>query len=117
MRFVLFFLIILYLLCICREKVYIEVQDVNEFVPHWKEEMYIREVEEQQMIDQILQLEAVDEDGSSDLSRICHYHINTPDVPFKVDSHGMSHYNTVVSLIVMVTLMCEMVPMYDILLV
>jgi hypothetical protein len=75
-------------LYIYREKVYIEVQDVNEFVPHWKEEMYIREVEEGRIVDQILQLEAVDEDGSSDLSRICHYHLNTPDVPFKVDSHG-----------------------------
>ena len=67
---------------------YIEVLDVNEFVPHWKEEMYIREVEPDKIYDEILKLEAEDEDGSSDLSRICHYHLITPDVPFKIDRHG-----------------------------
>ena len=67
---------------------HIEVRDVNEFAPHVERDSYLVEVAEGQLFDEILQLKAEDKDGSTDYSTICHYHILTPDVPFKIDSDG-----------------------------
>lgn len=62
--------------------------DVNEYGPQLSQDTYLVEVSEGQLVDEILRLKAHDPDGSSDYSSICHYHIWTEDVPFKIDSRG-----------------------------
>ena len=63
--------------------------DVNEFAPRVAQDSYLVEVQEGVMEDEILRLTATDADGSDDYSAICHYHIWTEDVPFKIDSDGV----------------------------
>ena len=74
--------------CIFREKVHIEVEDVNEYEPKWGKDTYMVDVVERKLYDNILQLEVDDEDGSDDFSQICHFHILTPDAPFTIDQEG-----------------------------
>lgn len=71
-----------------RELVHIEIEDVNEFPPVWKEQTYIAEVNEGQMYEQILKLETTDEDGSESFSKVCQFHLLTKDVPFKLSKEG-----------------------------
>ncbi|EMP33318.1 Calsyntenin-2 [Chelonia mydas] len=65
--------------------VHIQVKDVNEFAPTFKETSYKTTVTEGKIYDSILQVEAVDEDCSPQYSQICNYEIATPDVPFAID--------------------------------
>jgi len=76
-----------------REVVRIEVKDVNEYAPELEQDSYIVEVLEGKIFDEILRLQARDRDSSDAFSKICHYHILTPDVPFRIDSDGVL-YNT-----------------------
>ena len=71
-----------------REEVHIVVIDVNEFGPTVAQDTYLVEVPEGKLVDEILRLTATDRDGSDDYSSICHYHIWTEDVPFRIDSDG-----------------------------
>ncbi|NXD42112.1 CSTN2 protein, partial [Copsychus sechellarum] len=68
--------------------VHIQVKDVNEFSPAFKESMYKASVTEGKIYDSILQVEATDEDCSPQYSQICNYEIVTPDVPFAIDRNG-----------------------------
>ncbi|XP_062971225.1 calsyntenin-2 [Cynocephalus volans] len=68
--------------------VHIQVKDVNEFAPAFKEPAYKAVVTEGQIYDSILQVEAVDEDCSPQYSQICNYEIVTTDVPFAIDRNG-----------------------------
>ncbi|XP_007447035.1 PREDICTED: calsyntenin-2 [Lipotes vexillifer] len=68
--------------------VHIQVKDVNEFAPTFKEPAYKAVVTEGKMYDSILQVEAVDEDCSPQYSQICNYEIVTTDVPFAIDRNG-----------------------------
>ncbi|NXU20298.1 CSTN2 protein, partial [Pardalotus punctatus] len=68
--------------------VHIQVKDVNEFSPAFKESVYRATVTEGKIYDSILQVEAVDEDCSPQYSQICNYEIVTPDVPFAIDRNG-----------------------------
>ncbi|NXC58262.1 CSTN2 protein, partial [Aleadryas rufinucha] len=68
--------------------VHIQVKDVNEFSPAFKESMYKATVTEGKIYDSILQVEAVDEDCSPQYSQICNYEIVTTDVPFAIDRNG-----------------------------
>ncbi|XP_073216084.1 calsyntenin-2 isoform X4 [Lepidochelys kempii] len=68
--------------------VHIQVKDVNEFAPTFKETSYKTTVTEGKIYDSILQVEAVDEDCSPQYSQICNYEIVTPDVPFAIDRNG-----------------------------
>jgi hypothetical protein len=72
-----------------RDKVHIEVEDVNEYAPRLSKDTYLVEVEEGRIKDEILRLEAIDQDGSDDYASICHYHILTPDVPFQINGQGV----------------------------
>ncbi|XP_004588404.2 calsyntenin-2 [Ochotona princeps] len=67
---------------------HIQVKDVNEFAPAFKEPAYKAIVTEGKMYDSILQVEAVDEDCSPQYSQICNYEIVTTDVPFAIDRNG-----------------------------
>lgn len=71
-----------------RAVVHIQVKDVNEFAPTFKEPAYKAVVTEGKIYDSILQVEAVDEDCSPQYSQICNYEIVTTDVPFAIDRNG-----------------------------
>ncbi|XP_062354916.1 calsyntenin-2 [Cinclus cinclus] len=68
--------------------VHIQVKDVNEFSPAFKESVYMASVTEGKIYDSILQVEATDEDCSPQYSQICNYEIVTTDVPFAIDRNG-----------------------------
>ncbi|XP_073530736.1 calsyntenin-2 [Phyllobates terribilis] len=68
--------------------VHIQVNDVNEFAPVFKENTYRATVTEGKIYDSILQVEAMDEDCSPQYSQICNYEIVTGDVPFAIDRNG-----------------------------
>ncbi|NXM81558.1 CSTN2 protein, partial [Oenanthe oenanthe] len=68
--------------------VHIQVKDVNEFSPAFKESVYKASATEGKIYDSILQVEATDEDCSPQFSQICNYEIVTTDVPFAIDRNG-----------------------------
>ncbi|XP_064156870.1 calsyntenin-1-like isoform X2 [Anguilla rostrata] len=68
--------------------VHIQVNDVNEYSPVFKEKSYKATVVEGKRYDSILKVEAVDADCSFQFSQICSYEIVTPDVPFTIDKDG-----------------------------
>uniref|UniRef100_A0A8C5PGJ1 Calsyntenin-1 n=1 Tax=Leptobrachium leishanense TaxID=445787 RepID=A0A8C5PGJ1_9ANUR len=68
--------------------VHIQVNDVNEYAPVFKEKSYKATVIEGKKYDSILKVEAVDADCSPQFSQICSYEIITPDVPFIIDKDG-----------------------------
>ena len=68
--------------------VHIQVNDVNEYSPVFKEKSYKATVIEGKRYDNILKVEAVDADCSPQFSQICNYEIVTPDVPFAIDKDG-----------------------------
>ncbi|CAG6021321.1 unnamed protein product [Menidia menidia] len=68
--------------------VHIQVNDINEYAPVFKEKTYKATVIEGKKYDSILKVEAVDADCSFQFSQICNYEIVTPDVPFTVDKDG-----------------------------
>ncbi|XP_054839872.1 calsyntenin-2 [Eublepharis macularius] len=68
--------------------VHIQVKDVNEFAPAFKEASYKATVTEGKIYDSILQVEAMDEDCSPQYSQICNYEIVTTNVPFAIDRNG-----------------------------
>lgn len=74
--------------CGSRAVVHIQVKDINEFAPAFKEPSYKAVVTEGKIYDSILQVEAVDEDCSPQYSQICNYEIVTTDVPFAIDRNG-----------------------------
>lgn len=67
---------------------HIQVNDVNEYSPAFKEKSYKATVIEGKTYDSILKVEAVDADCSFQFSQICSYEITTPDVPFTIDKDG-----------------------------
>ncbi|NXM84303.1 CSTN1 protein, partial [Oenanthe oenanthe] len=68
--------------------VHIQVNDVNEYAPVFKDKSYKATVIEGKRYDSILKVEAVDADCSPQFSQICSYEILTPDVPFAIDKDG-----------------------------
>lgn len=72
-----------------RATVHIQVNDINEYAPVFKEKSYKATVIEGKKYDSILKVEAVDADCSFQFSQICSYDIVTPEVPFTVDKDGM----------------------------
>jgi len=76
------------LFAVTSDHIHIAVEDVNEFIPEWKDQTYVAEVTEGRIEKWILQLDAADADGSEKYSKICHYHLLTPDVPFKINTDG-----------------------------
>ncbi|XP_070812064.1 calsyntenin-1 isoform X1 [Pituophis catenifer annectens] len=68
--------------------VHIQVNDVNEYAPVFKEKSYKATAIEGKRSDNILKVEAVDADCSPQFSQICSYEIVTPEVPFAIDKDG-----------------------------
>lgn len=67
---------------------HIQVNDVNEHAPVFKEKSYQATAVEGRRHESILRVEAVDADCSPQFSQICSYEIVTPNVPFTVDKDG-----------------------------
>ncbi|KAM8838502.1 calsyntenin-2 [Synchiropus picturatus] len=68
--------------------VHIQVDDVNEFCPVFREPLYKASLTEGKIYDSILQVEAWDQDCSPQYSQICTYEIVTADTPFAIDRNG-----------------------------
>uniref|UniRef100_A0A3Q2YJ22 Calsyntenin-2 n=1 Tax=Hippocampus comes TaxID=109280 RepID=A0A3Q2YJ22_HIPCM len=68
--------------------VHIQVDDVNEFCPVFREPLYKASVIEGKIYDSILQVEAWDQDCSPQYSQICNYDIVTAGTPFAIDRNG-----------------------------
>ncbi|XP_070983435.1 calsyntenin-2-like isoform X2 [Oncorhynchus clarkii lewisi] len=68
--------------------VHIQVNDVNEFSPVFREAQYHVAVTEGKIYDNILQVEATDQDCSPQYSQICNYQITTSNTPFAIDRNG-----------------------------
>ncbi|XP_057713272.1 calsyntenin-2 [Corythoichthys intestinalis] len=68
--------------------VHIQVDDVNEFCPVFREPLYKASVIEGKIYDSILQVEAWDQDCSPQYSQICNYEIVTAGTPFAIDRNG-----------------------------
>uniref|UniRef100_H3D9Z3 Calsyntenin-2 n=1 Tax=Tetraodon nigroviridis TaxID=99883 RepID=H3D9Z3_TETNG len=68
--------------------VHIQVNDVNEFAPVFRESEYRASVIEGKIYDNILQVEATDQDCSPQYSQICNYQITTARTPFAIDRNG-----------------------------
>uniref|UniRef100_A0A7N8XUP2 Calsyntenin-2 n=1 Tax=Mastacembelus armatus TaxID=205130 RepID=A0A7N8XUP2_9TELE len=68
--------------------VHIQVDDVNEFSPVFREPLYKASVTEGKIYDSILQVEAWDQDCSPQYSQICNYEIVTTGTPFAIDRNG-----------------------------
>ncbi|KAJ3590440.1 hypothetical protein NHX12_008391, partial [Muraenolepis orangiensis] len=68
--------------------VHIQVNDVNEFAPVFREAWYRAAFTEGKNYDSILQVEATDQDCSPRYSQICNYQIATTDTPFAIDLNG-----------------------------
>ncbi|XP_051944371.1 calsyntenin-2 isoform X1 [Hippocampus zosterae] len=68
--------------------VHIQVDDVNEFCPVFREPLYKASVIEGKIYDSILQVEAWDQDCSAQYSQICNYEIVTAGTPFAIDRNG-----------------------------
>ncbi|XP_077579385.1 calsyntenin-2-like isoform X1 [Stigmatopora nigra] len=68
--------------------VHIQVNDVNEFAPVFREPQYQAAVTEGKIYDNILQVEATDQDCSPQYSQICNYQITTTNIPFAIDRNG-----------------------------
>lgn len=73
---------------VCRAAVHIQVNDVNEFAPVFRESEYRASVTEGKIYDNILQVEATDQDCSPQYSQICNYQITTARTPFAIDRNG-----------------------------
>ncbi|XP_067826453.1 calsyntenin-1 isoform X2 [Heptranchias perlo] len=71
-----------------KANVHIQVNDVNEYSPVFKEKSYKATIIEGKNYDSILRVEAIDADCSPQFSQICSYEIVTPDVPFTIDKDG-----------------------------
>ncbi|XP_034038356.1 calsyntenin-2-like [Thalassophryne amazonica] len=68
--------------------VHVQVDDVNEFCPVFREPHYKASVTEGKIYDNILQVEAWDQDCSPQYSQICNYEIVTSGTPFAIDRNG-----------------------------
>ncbi|XP_036901191.1 calsyntenin-1 isoform X4 [Sturnira hondurensis] len=68
--------------------VHIQVSDVNEYAPVFKEKSYQATTVEGRRRESVLRVEAVDADCSPQFSQICSYEIVTPNVPFTIDKDG-----------------------------
>ena len=67
---------------------HIVVNDSNDSPPHFVKSSYSATVSEGTREDNILTVEAVDNDCSAAFSTICQYEITTQDVPFTINFDG-----------------------------
>lgn len=69
--------------------VHVKVNDVNEYAPVFVEPSYVVGVDEGRLYEEILTLQADDQDCSPKFGDICRYELITRDQPFSIDSEGV----------------------------
>ncbi|KAK3087668.1 hypothetical protein FSP39_008933 [Pinctada imbricata] len=71
-----------------RAIIFIKVQDVDEYAPHFNKTSVMVDMEENKLYDPLIKLTATDDDRSKLFRDICDYQIVTPNVPFTIDKQG-----------------------------
>ncbi|XP_050697797.1 calsyntenin-1-like [Eriocheir sinensis] len=69
--------------------VHVKVTDVNEYAPVFVEPSYVRDVDEGRLYEEVVALQADDQDCSPKYGDICRYELLTRDQPFTIDSEGV----------------------------
>ncbi|KAK8389910.1 hypothetical protein O3P69_012838 [Scylla paramamosain] len=69
--------------------VHVKVSDVNEYAPVFVEPSYVKDVDEGRLYEEVLTLQADDQDCSPKYGDICRYELLTRDQPFTIDSEGV----------------------------
>uniref|UniRef100_A0A6A7FN01 Calsyntenin-1 n=1 Tax=Hirondellea gigas TaxID=1518452 RepID=A0A6A7FN01_9CRUS len=69
--------------------VHVKVGDVNEFAPVFSEPSYVVSVDEGRLYQELVALQAHDNDCSPKYGDICRYELLTQDQPFSIDSEGV----------------------------
>lgn len=81
------------LLFLCSVGVHVLVQDVNEYPPEWGQSTVRVEIEEGQLLDRLIQVEATDKDCSAKYGDICSYEILQSDhQPFTISRDGRCYF-------------------------
>ncbi|XP_076041247.1 calsyntenin 1 isoform X2 [Oratosquilla oratoria] len=69
--------------------VHVSVTDVNEYAPVFVEPSYVVGVDEGRLYQEVLTLQADDQDCSPKFGDICRYELLTKDQPFSIDGEGV----------------------------
>lgn len=69
--------------------VHITVVDINEYAPLFLDASYVKDVDEGQLYEEILRVEATDRDCTPRFGDICKYDILNDDQPFTINNEGM----------------------------
>jgi len=71
-----------------RAVVTVKVEDTDHYAPNFDSESYFVDLEEGKLYERLIQVHANDDDASPEMGKICAYDLETPDVPFTIDSEG-----------------------------
>ncbi|KAK3853014.1 hypothetical protein Pcinc_040425, partial [Petrolisthes cinctipes] len=69
--------------------VHVKVSDVNEYAPVFVEPSYVVGVDEGRLYQEVVTLQADDQDCSPKYGDVCRYELLTRDQPFSIDSEGV----------------------------
>lgn len=68
---------------------HITVVDINEYAPVFLDASYVKDVDEGQLFEEIIRVEATDRDCTPRFGDICKYDILNDDQPFTINNEGM----------------------------
>lgn len=68
---------------------HISVVDINEYPPLFLDESYVKEVDEGQLYEEILRVQATDRDCTPRFGDICKYGILNDNQPFTINNEGI----------------------------
>lgn len=63
--------------------------DINEYAPLFLDASYVKDVDEGQLFEEILRVEATDRDCTPRFGDICKYDILNDDQPFTINNEGI----------------------------
>lgn len=69
--------------------VHITVVDINEYPPLFLDESYVKDIDEGQLYEEIVRVEATDRDCTPRFGDICKYEILNDDQPFTINNEGI----------------------------
>lgn len=68
---------------------HITVVDINEYAPLFLDASYVKDVDEGQLYEEIIRVEAMDRDCTPRFGDICKYDILNDDQPFTINNEGI----------------------------
>lgn len=71
---------------------HITVVDINEYAPLFLDASYVKDVDEGQLYEEIIRVEATDRDCTPRFGDICKYDILNDDQPFTINNEGIIKY-------------------------